>query len=239
MELTDQEKDLAQALSGTAKSALALIPVLGQALAGYDAYKKSKFERQLLKLINYLNDKVENPSELLKDEWLKSEEGEQFCYKVFDAAMDAQLEDKQELFVNALINGIMNKNDKDLEKLKFTDMLRQMSRSALLILAEMHKIYSEQVELESEDRKPSVSGSPLINVDGIVDKLSHIYHPYLIESSIDEMKSIGLFSPNAIYRKNSYGKYLCTRSHSEGTYVYTEFSCRFVKFISKPIRPKA
>lgn len=41
MKLTDEKKDLSEALSGTAKSALSLIPGLGQAIAGWDAYKEA------------------------------------------------------------------------------------------------------------------------------------------------------------------------------------------------------
>jgi len=38
--------------------------------------------------------------------------------KIFDSAFDTQMEDKQELFVNALINGVQDKETTSLEKLK-------------------------------------------------------------------------------------------------------------------------
>jgi len=51
MELTNREKDLLETLSGTAKSTLSLIPGLGQAIAGWDAYNRSSFNRNLNKTI--------------------------------------------------------------------------------------------------------------------------------------------------------------------------------------------
>ncbi len=60
MELTDREKDLSEALSGTAKSALSLIPGLGQAIAGWDAYKRSSFDRNLKNTISHLKNKVDD-----------------------------------------------------------------------------------------------------------------------------------------------------------------------------------
>jgi hypothetical protein len=73
MKLTDREKDLSEALSGTAKSALSLIPVLGQAIAGWDAYKRSSFDRNVKKTILYLKEKVDDIGSFFSDDWLKSE----------------------------------------------------------------------------------------------------------------------------------------------------------------------
>jgi len=122
MELTDREKDLSEALSGTAKSALSLIPGLGQAIAGWDAYKRSSFDRNLKNTISHLKNKVDDFKSFFSDDWISSEEGQQFARKIFDSAFDTQMEDKQELFVNALINGVQDKETTSLEKLKFVDI---------------------------------------------------------------------------------------------------------------------
>jgi hypothetical protein len=98
MKLTDREKNLSEALSGTAKSALSLVPVLGQAIAGWDAYKKSSFDRNIKNTISFLKNKVDDFESLFSDDWVKSEEGQKFSRKVFDSAFDAQMEDKQELY---------------------------------------------------------------------------------------------------------------------------------------------
>lgn len=83
--------------------------------------------------------------------WLKPKKGVQFIRKVFDAALDEQLQDKQEYFINAMINGV-NPNIPPLEKLKFIDILRHLSRSALIVLAEIHRMFKDQVR--GPGRKP-------------------------------------------------------------------------------------
>lgn len=109
MTTDDNFPDIIEGLLGTSKSLVARVPGLGEAIAGWDAYNRSKFERNIKKIIVDLKDKVDNLNEFFSDEWLNSEDGQQFCRKVFDSAFDAQMEDKQELFINALINGINDK----------------------------------------------------------------------------------------------------------------------------------
>lgn len=60
MKLSNREKDVLQAPEGTAKSALSAIPGLGQAIAGFDSYNRSQFERNIVEVINHLKSKVEN-----------------------------------------------------------------------------------------------------------------------------------------------------------------------------------
>ena len=55
------------------------------------------------------------------------------------------MEDKQELFINALINGVRDKETSNLEKLKFIDILRHLSLASLMILADMHSIFKNKV----------------------------------------------------------------------------------------------
>ncbi len=230
MELTDREKDLSEALSGTAKSALSLIPGLGQAIAGWDAYKRSSFDRNLKNTISHLKNKVDDFESFFSDDCVRSEEGQQFARKVFDSAFDAQMEDKQELFINALINGVRDKKTTNLEKLKFVDILRHLSLASLMILADMHSIYKNKVKRPGRSG-PSIDGSPLVDPSKIAQELSDKYHPYLINASIYEMESQGLFSNIHEWRKAANGKYV------SGTYFndalsYTNFTFRFVEFIT-------
>lgn len=193
MELSNRENDLLEALSGTAKSALSIIPGLGQAIAGWESYKRSGFDRNLLNVIKQLQEKTGSLGTLFSQEWIKTEEGQQFSRKVFDSAFDTQLEDKQELFVNALINGINDDQTEYLEKLKFVDMLRNLSRASLMVLADMHKMFINKVK--GPDRvADSISPLPRVDSNSIAQELSTKYHPYLITSAISEMESQGLFS---------------------------------------------
>jgi len=222
-QLTDRERDFLQALSGTSKSTLSLIPGLGQAIAGWDAYNRSSFERNLKKIITHLQNKVENLESLLSAEWIKSEEGQQFSRKVFDCAFDTQLEDKQELFINVLINGIIDKGLSYLEKLKFTDILRNLSLPAIMVLADIHKLIQD-------DHSPSV-----FNPDTIAETLGSKYDPHLVEASIDELRSQGVFSDVEGYDKGKNGEY-----HAKSRYgdrlCYTKFTLRLVTFITEKDR---
>jgi hypothetical protein len=230
MKYTDRKKDLSKALLGTAKSALSLIPGLGQAIAGWDAYKKSSFDRNLKNTISYLTDKVDDFESFFSDDWIQSEEGQQFARKVFDSAFDAQMEDKQELFINALINGVQDKETSYLEKLKFIDILRHLSLASLMILADMHVMFKSRV------KKPGPSGSsvyssPLVDPSKIAYELGDKYHPYLINASIYEMESQGLFSNIHEWRKNHDGKYM-SGPYFNDALAYTDYTFRFVEFIT-------
>jgi len=231
MELSDRENDLLQALKGTAKSALSIIPGLNQAIAGWDSYQRSNFERNLLKVISQLRDRVENVESFFSDEWIKTDNGKQFSRKVFDCAFDTQLEDKQELFINALINGVKDKQTPYLEKLKFLDMLRHLSRASLMVLAEMHKMFISNVRGPNRNAN-SISAFPLIDSKTISDKLSSSFHPYLTTSAISEMESQGLFSRTGEWRKSSHdGSYISGGGFSTDV-CYTDFTARFVEFIT-------
>jgi len=231
MELSDRENDLLQALKGTAKSALSIIPGLNQAIAGWDSYQRSNFERNLLKVISQLRDRVENVESFFSDEWIKTDNGKQFSRKVFDCAFDTQLEDKQELFINALINGVKDKQTPYHEKLKFLDMLRHLSRASLMVLAEMHKMFISNVRGPNRNAD-SISAFPLIDSKTISEQLSSSFHPYLTTSAISEMESQGLFSRTGEWRKSSHdGSYISGGGFSTDV-CYTDFTARFVEFIT-------
>ena len=230
MELNDRKNDLWEALKGTSKSALSIIPGLDQAISGWDSYQRSKFERNLLKVINQLKEQVDNIESFFSDEWIKTEDGKQFSRKVFDCVFDTQLEDKQELFVNALINGVKDKKSTHLEKLKFIDMLRHLSRASLMVLAEMHKMFINNVRGPNRNADP-ISAFPFIDSGKIVEKLSSSFHPYLITSAIREMESQGLFDRMGEWTKSSHdGSYVSGQGFLNDD-CYTDFTARFVEFI--------
>lgn len=230
MELSDREKDLSKAGLATIKSALSIIPGLGQALAGWDAYNRSIFERSIEKTFQYLSEKIDNIEDFCRQDFFQTEEGQQFARKVIDASLDPQLEDKQQLFINALISGANNKSISELEKLKFVDMLRYLSLASLMVLAEMHKKLIEQVRGPGRQPKPN-SPYPLVDPTRIAENLSDEYDPYLVTSSISEMESQGLFSSTGEWIKD-----LATRQSRPGggfdtALSYTDFTARFVEFI--------
>lgn len=237
MTLTGREKDALEALSGTAKSALSLIPGLGQAIAGYDEYRRSQFNRSLLSLLQSLEQKVNDVRAFTTSEWLQSEDGQQFCWKVLSSALDSQIEEKQELFVNALIQGTARPEVSQLEKLKFIDMLRHLSKAALMVLADMHAMYGGQVRGPGRSPDP-VSAYPMVEPTDIAEKLSAKYDPYLVTSAVYELQSHGLFSTTGEWRKFADGTF-----HAGGGFqtalCYTDFAARFAEFISAPLTTNA
>lgn len=229
MTLNERESDLFQALIGISKSAASILPVVGQAIAGHDSYKRSVFERNLEKALKHLHEKVEDIQSFLETDWYKTEDGKLFGNKVLDAALDVQLEDKQELFINTLINGPRCQSSNQLEKLKFVDILRHMSRASLMILADIHDLLIQQVRRENQ-QNDELEAFPLISVQNLTDELSDKYHPYLINSAIKEMEGQGLFSNIGSWKKDGSGKYRSTGGF-ESEQCYTEFTASFVEFI--------
>lgn len=126
MKSTDDKKDLVAFSEGVTKSLLSRIPIIKETLANYDAYKQNVFRRNVSSFMEYLNNKIDDIDDIIRNDWIKTKEGEQFVRKVVDAALDEQLQDKQEFFVNAMINGVNNQTIAQLEKLKFIDILRQL-----------------------------------------------------------------------------------------------------------------
>lgn len=230
MKLTDRENDLLKSLSGTAKSALSLLPVVGQAIAGLDAYKRSSFDRSILKLIEHLSEKVEDLDTFFRQEYFQSAAGEQILRKIIDSALDDQLNDKQELFVNALVNAPGTTDLDEIQKLKFVDMLRHLSLAALVVLSKMHKMFIEQVRGPGRNPDPTSSFSQ-VDPDRIAENLGHLYEPYLVTSTIYEMQSVGLFSKIGEWRKLGTGGYI-PGSGFATELCYTDFSARFVEFIT-------
>jgi len=228
MELTDREKDISHAMVGTAKSALSLVPGLGQAIAGYDEFRRSQFERRVSSLISELQRK-ENIQDLVNSEWLQSEDGQQFAWKVFSAALDSQMEEKQELFVNALIHGVTKPDIQHVEKLKFVDMLRHLSLAALMVLADMNDMFKKQVRGPGRIVDP-VEAYAQIDSERIAETLSNKYDPYLVVAAIREMEGQGLFSRTGEWKKKPDGGYFPAGGYATEL-CYTDFAVRFVEFI--------
>lgn len=229
--MTNREEDLLEALRGTGKAAISQIPVLGAAIAGWNAYNKSSHDRNIRNIIQQIDSRVDDIEAFFKNDYFSSEEGQRFTRKVIDAALDVQIEDKQELFINALINAPTASQIDELTKLKFIDILRQLSRAALMVLAEMHKIFSGQVRGPGRDTD-SMAAPPLINSGIIAKNLSIQYDPYLVTSTIQEMESHGLFSSTIEWRRDiRTGGHMPGSEFSTGI-CYTDFAARFVEFIT-------
>lgn len=232
MELTEREKDLIEALTGTSKSALSIVPGLGQAIAGWDSYNRSKFDRNIKNMLKQLQERLENLEGFFETEWLQTDEGRQFSWKVVDSALDAQLEDKQQLFINAFVNGVNSSDISQVAKLKFLDMLRHLSLSALIVLAEMDKMFHDQVRRPNKDTDP-VSGYPLVDAESIAEKLIDKFDPYLVIAAVQELVSEGLFSKTGEWHQTNSGNYFKGGGFATEL-CYTNFSATFADFVRDP-----
>lgn len=233
MKLTDNENNLLQALTGTTKSALSIVPGIAQAIAGWDSYQQSRFNRNVEKVLVHLQNKIDDIETFFHDDWLQTEDGQQFSWKVFDASLDSQMEEKQELFVNALIQGVVKKDLNQLEKLKFIDILRSLSLSALVILSEMDNMFINQVRGPGRNPDP-ISFFPQVNAESIAEKLSTKYEPFLVVSAVRELESQGLFSKAAEWAKCNTGALMVSKGY-DTELCYTDFTARFAEFIRAPI----
>ena len=225
--------DIVEGAKGAAKAFIGRVPVVGEIISGYDAYRRAQFSRDTREFLAMLYSGMESLAEKLDFSWLSTDEGETFARKVVESAIDGQLADKRELFANALINGIRQRQTDDLLKLKFIDVLRNLSKASLMILSEMHVFLSANVR--GPGRTPSPTEPyPMVDTGDVVSKLRGKYDPYLIASAIWEMQSQGLFDQTAEWGgRGSDGS-----SQSPGGFAdalaYTDFTCRFVEFITLP-----
>ncbi|MCB4791847.1 MAG: hypothetical protein LHV68_08165 [Elusimicrobia bacterium] len=228
LKITKQTKSLFNSLKTVSRTVLlSEYPILLPIVLGYDVFKKHVFDRNAKTFTNHLELKVADVKKLLCDKWLKTKDGNLFVNKIFASAMDAQIEEKQELFVNALINGINNKKIPIMKKLKFIDILRNMSCSAVLVLIEIDKVYREPLikYLNKSSCQP-------VQIDKrrIINNLKNVFEPYLVDSAIEEMKSLGIFSSTTEWYKYELGEY--RKSQDLGTgFAYTSFSYQFYEFI--------
>ena len=236
MTLTPREKRSIEALVATVKSVAAMVPGVGQGIAALDAYQRAERDRCFQEAIDYLRTKVADLAGFLENDWFRTENGQEFFRKVFASVLDSQLEEKRQLFINALIHGAEGESEdfSQLEKLKFVDMLRRLSKAALMVLADMHPKFEKTVWRRGQAVDPNAT-SPTINAVILASELRDKYKdPYLVMAAISEMESEGVFS-----RTGASGEQLMEAPTVAGfstELYYTDFSAKFVEFIS--IRPQ-
>ena len=216
------------AAKGALKTLASRFPGLGEALGAYEEFERCRKEKTLAQFVEDVHDRLERAQPKLDGDWLGSEEGQVFVGKVIDAALDAQTADKRQLFANALLNGAIM-NIPLATKTKFVDLLRSLSRLALDVLAELHSEFRSKVANHSE--------STVITPERVAEQLcsgSSELDPYAVISAIEELRSAGLFSYVTRWRRTADGAVSSSESYSAGNIAYTEFTTRFVEFITDP-----
>lgn len=229
--VTNREEDLKAAFGGLVKSLGGLAPVASQLIATHDAYQKSNYDRTIRRMIGYLSTKVDDLEKFLSEEWFRSEEGELYFRKVLASALDVQMEEKQAIFANVLINGVRSDLLID-EKTKFVDMLRQLSLSSVFILAELHTRFEGNTRRPGR-REDRIAPFPMVKANDLAEELSKKgFDPYVVISSIKELESVGLFSNVGSFEKQGDG--YVSRGGFATELCYTDFSARFAEFLADP-----
>jgi len=226
-----KKQDLIAAAGGIAKSMLGEVPVLGQLIAGWDEYHRRESEQNAESLIATIQSKIADIGGRFDAQWFQTADGRQFAQKIIASALDSQLQDKQELFANALIRGAQQSDLTQLEKLKFADMLRHLSRAALMVLSDMHAKFRNQVRGPGRGTDQTAA-FPQVDDAALAAELSRKYgDPYLVTSAIAEMQAQGLFSSTGSWNRLPDGS--STPAGGFATAVcYTDFAARFVEFIT-------
>jgi len=218
--------------AGAVKAALLkYLPGLDVALADYDEVERRRRQKALEEFRSDVLDRQGRLEDRGRPDWLGSEEGQVFAGKVLDAALDAQMVDRRQFFANALVNGAHAGNMPYVEKSKFVDLLLVLSRVALDVLAELHRMFAPIL------RKPphARTESTFLDMDRISQEIASRIglDPYLVSSAMAELASAGLFSGVTNWRRDAEGKYVPAGAWLRGV-GYTDFTERFVRFIMEP-----
>ncbi|MDD5130921.1 MAG: hypothetical protein PHS66_07755 [Candidatus Omnitrophica bacterium] len=223
----DKTNQLVAITSGSweaVKSFAKRVPVWGDLVTGLEKYQDSVNEQTRAKLLKCLEDRVDHLTEELKDYFNKAE-GQLFCMKIMETALNAEYIDKQEIFVNALLNGCKDNVSED-EKLRFIDLIRHLSRVALNVLSVIYEMYDKHLENKTL--------SPQIIIRDVVTEVDRKfkYIPELTDSAIRELKNIGLFSSilnwQRFANRISEGRYV-----ENDAFVYTIYTRKFIEFIKQ------
>ena len=214
--MTDQSKAIFSGLEESIIETVELVPGLGILLEGVRAYNESIEEQQRIQFTNEISKRLDELENTFKDTCYQTEEGEEVVKKIVASALNSEYNDKINYFANALFNA--HKDFKQLNRLKFVEMIRQLSKPALVILAKEHELHQERGE----------SFSPQVLQEQLIQETE--LPPHLVESCVKELSSVGVFSSTIeFYDDGSQSSYF-----RNGAVAYTEFTNQFIEFIKNP-----
>ncbi len=202
------------------------IPFIDVIVEACDGYQKKVEEILLKKFLDDLISELEKLELRWDEKWINSEEGQNFCRKVVASATNAEYAEKQQLFANALLNGTVISDLEAAEKFKFVDILRSLSRPALDVLAAIYGMPNKKSAIRTQEFAAEVANciqlanpSQKVNLD-------------LVYSCVSEIKNAGLFSSILSWGRVD-NRFRIGSQYSE-TEVYTDFTERFIKFVTQP-----
>jgi len=221
-------------LWGGLESLAKRVPVIGDIVEGLEKYQQSIKDQSREQFLDQFNKTYFNLDEEVKkqlQEYFNTKQGELFAIKIIESSLNAEYKDKQEIFINALCNGIKVNVLED-EKLRFIDLIRHLSRAALNVLSVIYELYNK-------DLSGKIASHQII-IRNVATKSykDFNYPPELTDSALRELKNIGLFSNILNWRKQK-GLFGDDEAISEGSYIpgdsfaYTEYTRKFIQFITQ------
>ncbi len=204
------------------------LPIIAETIGGIEGYTRSLKEQSREQLLKYLFDKVSRLDLEIEEKikaYSNSEAGKLFFSKAIESALNAEYGDKQEIFVNALLNGAQVNVLED-EKLRFIDLIRHLSRVALNVLSVVYEMYDRL--LNDRTSSPQIARREVVSAA----RERFQYTPELTDSALRELKNMGLFS-NVLSWHNPNGAFISEGTTiSEDAFAYTVYTRRFIKFIT-------
>lgn len=179
------------------------IPPLKYLVAGLNGYEDYFIREQRVNLITEILQRIDALEDALESPWYQTSEGEEILKKTIASALNAEYAEKIEFFANITING--PQDIEQLEKLKFIDMVRQLSKASLRVLAVAVMIHNSAHGLHQIGQLIGTAASDT----GLRDRDS-------VKACINELIAVGLLQQNG--------------SHVSAS----DFTVRFVNFIKDP-----
>ena len=159
------------------------IPPFNSLITGIQEYQAKMAELERESLFYDLDLKVHKLEKQLDDigEWYSSTEGQEFYKKTVASILNWEYSDKREFFINAMLNAPFLQASQ-MDRLKYVELLRSLSKPALTILANTHG-FQPKANVELEDPK---FVNFMANKTGI--------HSDTVRACVTELHSAGVFS---------------------------------------------
>jgi hypothetical protein len=204
------------------------IPVIGVIKEILDDYDDRVHAKQAEQFLESLRNTLAKHELLWNEEWVKSEDGKKFVKKVVASALNAEYAEKQELFAQALVNGTILGDATTPEKYKYIDVIRELSRPALDVLA----FYSKSSARESGQNIETLTARLHTEARAKADLPNMDF--YMIYACLVEIQKTGLLSNVTSVHTHQDGRVSVGSSYTD-VRVFTEFTAKFVAFVQEPI----
>lgn len=223
-------RNLTAAGVGAVSGAVSLVPWLGPvAVETVQGYRNELRMAALESLIAELDEVVDDFDSFINDPRFESSDTLNFAESVILASQETSQRNKSKYFAGCLKSCL--ESDGELEKQQFLEILKRSSLPELRVLAEIHQRLERLTRRPGRDRGTQ---SSLVNVAQLTSLLGEEFGPYLVSSAIENLRSFGLFSNFLEWRRDSNGN-LTPGSGYDTEVGYTDFSCKFVEFITGSI----